>query len=451
MTPKTNTLDESNSFILEIETNLEKTLAKRKEEIERDLQERIQREKEESDRKLSEIEGEIAKERETLKDYRGTISTFETERDSLQDEIKIHLDRSIGYQKDIEQLTALTLEELRQLADLTARLTELRDRTELKVTDIRSRLKEKYGVVTEPLDKRETGDVVVNLEKELSKLKRIQALLETESAAEPEPQTGLGNAVPEDIVEPMPDIVPVTAPFSAPAPPAMSIPEAVEPASAPAAEFKMPEINLFIEEFVKKEGEAAGDAPLDDFPIPKWPEEEKAKKPSAPPVEESSFEAVFEILEKHRKSEPTDYNGEISFFKNGETTILDGETIVRAMSHLVDDGRKLYQKLAVTESPKDQFFLKQDLINHQEILRKIILRGVKLCERENSRLPQYTEDVLSVAFLKEILDKLNLDNWSNKEEFDAFENQTARLKDSFYKKITPPALYLKSIVSELQA
>ncbi len=262
---------------------------------------------------------------------------------------------------------------------------------------------------------------------------------------------GLGNAVPEDIIEPMPDIVPVTAPFADPAPPEMSIPEAVEPVSAPAAEFKMPEINLFIEEFVKKEGEAAGDVPLGDFPIPKWPEEEKTKEPSAPPAEESSFEAVFEILEKHRKSEPTDYNGEISFFKNGETTILDGETIVRAMSHLVDDGRKLYQKLAVTESPKDQFFLKQDLINHQEILRKIILRGVKLCERENSRLPRYTEDVLSVAYLKEVLDKLNLDNWSNKEEFDAFENQTARLKDSFYKKITPPALYLKSIVSELEA
>jgi len=53
--------------------------------------------------------------------------------------------------------------------------------------------------------------------------------------------------------------------------------------------------------------------------------------------------------------------------------------------------------------------------------------------------------------LKEILDKLNLDNWSNEEEFNAFETLTARIKDAFYKRITPPAFYLKSIVQELGA
>jgi len=119
------------------------------------------------------------------------------------------------------------------------------------------------------------------------------------------------------------------------------------------------------------------------------------------------------------------------------------------MSHLVDDARRIYQKLTGTESPKDQFFLKQDLINHQEILRKIILRGVKLCEKEDSRLPRYTDEVVSVRVLKEILDKLNLDNWSNEEEFSAFEGLTLKMKDAFYKRITPPAPYLKSIVKEL--
>jgi len=448
MKTQTNVLDESNSFIQEIESNLEKTLAKRKEEIERDLQERIQKEKEESERRMSEIEGEIARERETLKDYRGTITSFESERDTLQGDIKIHLDKSIGYQKDIEQLTALTLEELRQLSELTARLTSLRDRTELKVTEIRNKLKDKYGVVTEPLDTRESGDVVVNLQQELSKLKQIQAILEEETPrAEPIAPAAAGNVVPRFDPEPAPVVEPAFSFASA----EMTMPEAA--VDMPPAEFKMPEINSFIEEFVKKEEDPAGDAPLPDLSFPKWEGPLPASTPepvSAPaPVEEVNFQAVFETLEKNRKSEPTDYNGEISFFKNGETTILDGETIIRAMSHLVDDGRKIYQKLGTTESPKDQFFLKQDLINHQEILRKIILRGVKLCEKENSRLPGYTEDVLNVKILKEILDKLNLDNWSNEEEFNAFETQTSRLKDAFYKKITPPALYLKSIVQEL--
>jgi len=448
MKKKMSVLDESNTLISEIETNLDKTLAKRREEIEQELQARIQREREESERKLSEIEGEIARERETLKDYRGTITTFESERDTLQDEIKTHLEKSIGYQKDIEQLTALTLEELRLLSDLTARLSMLRERTELKVSEIRARLKDKYGLVTEPLDTKESGDVVVNLQQELSKLKQIQALLETENPpVDPAPPAAVGNAVPEPVLASKPEIEPCPEPEMSFAPPEMSVPEAVSIEPAP-AELKMPEINSFIEEFVRKEGEAHPDVSIGDLPIPKW---EEQKTPPRVSVEEVNFQTVFETLEKNRKSEPTDYNGEISFFRNGETTILDGETIIRAMSHIVDDSRRIYQKLAGTESPKDQFFLKQDLINHQEILRKIILRGVKLCEKENSRLPRYTEDVLSVSLMKEILDKLNLDNWSNEEEFNAFETQTSRIKDAFYKRITPPALYLKSIVQELGA
>ena len=446
MNKKMSVLDESSTLISEIETNLDKTLAKRREEIERELQARIQREREASERKLSEIEGEIARERETLNDYRGTITTFESERDTLQDEIKARLEKSVGYQKDIEQLTALTLEELRLLSDLTARLSTLRERTELKVSEIRTRLKDKYGLVTEPLDTKESGDVVVNLQQELSKLKKIQALLETENPpAEPDSPAAAGNAVLEPLPTFAPEIEPLAGTEMSFAPPEMSVPEAVSVEPAP-GELKMPEINFFIEEFVRKEGEAHADVPIGDLPIPKW---EAQKTPEPVPVEEVNFQTVFETLEKTRKSEPTDYNDEISFFKNGETKILDGETIIRAMSHIVDDSRRIYQKLAGTESPKDQFFLKQDLINHQEILRKIILRGVKLCEKENNRLPRYTEDVLNVALLKEILDKLNLDNWSNEEEFNAFEIRTSRIKDAFYKRITPPAFYLKSIVQEL--
>jgi len=446
MTPTTNVLDESALLIQEIENNLEKSLLKRREEITRELQERIRREQEESERQLTELEGEVARERETLKDYRGAISEFETSRDSLHTDIKDHLDRSLAYQKDIERLTALTLDELRELADLTARLTELRDRTELKVSEIRTRLKDKYGVVTEPLDTRETNDIVVNLEQELFKLKRIKALLESEDESADRPSVLTGNAVPaprpepEELRIPVPDAEP--EPLVTFVPPESSVPESVD-AETPRADFKMPEINQFIEEFVKRESERLGDEP---FGEPVHPKREE-KKPAA---EEFSFQTVFEMLEKNRKSEPTDYNGEISFFQNGDTTILDGETMIRAMNHIVDDSRKLYLKLGHTESPKDQFFLKQDLINHQEILRKIILRGVKLCDRENSRLPRYTEDVLNLGVLKEVLDKLNLDNWSNEEEFRAFEAMTARIKDAFYKKITPPALYLKSIVQELE-
>ena len=464
MTPSANVLDDSALMIQEIENNLEKSLIKRREEIERELQERIRREREESERRLSEIEIEIARERDTLKEYRSTISEFETVRVRLQAEIKDHLDKSIASQKDIERLTAKTLEELRQVEDLTGRLTALRDRTESKVTEIRNKLKEKYGVVTEPLDTHDAGDVVVNLEQELSKLKRIKELLENE--AEPQPIVTAGNAVPAPspaparavdparIAEPvrmpeslrMPEPEPVAPPAISFVPPEMSLPEDAA-FEKPQPEFKMPEFNQFIEDFVRRESANIGGGTQHE-PIAARREEKREEKKAA--AGEVNFQAIFELLEKNRRSESTDYNGEISFFQIGDRAILDGESLIRAISHIVDDSRKLYVKLGNTESPKDQFFLKQDLINHQEILRKTLLRGVKLYERDHCRLPQYTEDILNIGVLKDALDKLNLDNWSNEEEFRAFEAMTTRIKDAFYVKITPPTQYLKSIVEELE-
>ena len=44
----------------------------------------------------------------------------------------------------------------------------------------------------------------------------------------------------------------------------------------------------------------------------------------------------------------------------------------------------------------------------------------------------------------------NMDNWSNQDDFRSFEDYVGRLKDMFYKRITPPAHYLQSIVDELE-
>ena len=166
--------------------------------------------------------------------------------------------------------------------------------------------------------------------------------------------------------------------------------------------------------------------------------------------DEINFQTVFEKLEKFRKSEPTDYNGEISYFQSKDRVILDGESLIRAVSYVQETARKLTQKLAQTESPKDQFFLKQELINNQEILRKIVLRSVRMCEREDSRLPRYTGDIVNAGVLKDILERLNMDNWSNQDDFAAFETMAGKMKDDFNRRITPPAQYLRSIVQELE-
>jgi hypothetical protein len=452
MTPKKDVLDESAVIIREIESGLDKALQRRRDEVERELEEKIRREREEHERQLQKLEEDFARERDALNEYRSAIADFENARDSLQAEIREHLDKSIGYQKDIEQLTAKTLEELRIVAETSSRLAEIRDQAELRVMELRTRLREKYGIVTdEPLPKDE-GEIVVNLEQELSKLKRIKELLETDVSA---PAAGPpAAAVPEVEPEAVPESAPVPEPEPEPEP-SLHVSETGEPEPVPEPErviveeenrssFKMPEINQFIEEFVKREHETA--EPAFSAPEPAKPKADDRKAV----FDDLNFQAVFETLEKYRKSEPTDYNGEISYFQNRDRSVLDGESLIRAIGHILEEARKLYAKIAQTESPKDQFFMKQELINHQEILRKVILRAVKLCERESNTLPRYTEEILNLEVLKDILDKLNMDNWPNDDDFRSFEGLAGRLKDTFYKRITPPARYLKSIVQELE-
>ncbi|MBM3312684.1 MAG: hypothetical protein FJY80_14395 [Candidatus Aminicenantes bacterium] len=437
MTPQKDVFEDSAVIIREIESNLEKALMKRREEIERELEDKIRREREEYERRLRKVEEDFARERDTVQEYRTAVAEFEAARDTLQAEIRNHLDRSMGFQKEIERLTAQTLEELKVVAEKNCRLTEVRDQAQEKVSALRTKLRETYGIVTEEPLTRGDGDIVVNLEQELAKLKRIKELLETEAGAEveelpAEPEPAL--QVPEE-----PELEPEPEPEPAP------IPEPVVVEEQPRSEFPMPEINKFIEEFVKQEREAKAEPEFIAREAAKPREEERKAV-----FDDLNFQAVFETLEKFRKSEATDYEGEISYFVNRDRTILDGESLIRAVGHMLEEARKLYEKLGQTESPKDQFFIKQELINHQEILRKIILRAVKLCEREGHTLPGYTEEILNLGVLKDILEKLNLDNWSNTDDFRSFEGLAGRLKDTFYKRITPPARYLRSIVQELE-
>jgi len=436
VSPKDDLLDESAFIIGEIESNLEKVLKKRKEEVEREFQEKIRREKEESERKKSIIDQEFEKERGTIKEFREAISEFETSRQSLQDQIQDHLERGTRFQRDIEKLAALTLEEFREVGELTVRLAELRQRSEEKVADIRARLKERFGItaeVSEP-ELKEDNEMAAELEQELDKLVKIQELLETGPGSDrvasgplPEPLSE-SLAVPEE-----PDFAASKQSRSGHSEP--------EP---PRAAFKMPEINQFIEDFTKRESGTFAEPPLKEQAIP-------AQEEKRAPVEDLSVQGVFKKLEKYRRFELVDDSIEISFFQNGERIALDGEFIIRIMTRVLDNVKKLsQQKPAQMESTKYQFFLKQELINYQEAMREVILRCLKMCEKESCFLPQYTSEILNVTVLKDILEKLNMDNWNNPDDVRSFESFVGQLKDAFYKKITPPASYLKSLIEEIE-
>ena len=115
----------------------------------------------------------------------------------------------------------------------------------------------------------------------------------------------------------------------------------------------------------------------------------------------------------------------------------------------LDGAKKLYKKLNETESPKEQFFIKQDIIRHQEVLRKLMLSSIKMSDKEFCTLPGYTREILNVEVLKTILEKVSMENWSDEQDFVEFDKYAKSLKDAYYAKITPPARYIQSILDEL--
>lgn len=394
-------LKDSVGAIEEMESKMESLWLKRKEEIETELEARIRSEKEEAAKKIEAIERELEKGRTVLQDYRMVVNEFETERASLQRQIKEHFEKAVGNQAEIEKIAGQTMEELRLVNDLSKKLETLNHSAEEKVNGYRRELEERFGIEAQLPPSREEEELKVDLDHELRKLRKIKELLESEvSSAE------------EIAVKPV-------APKEIEIPPVPPVAEVVEKALA----------------------EEAGESAAEEVPA-----EEKSTQ-----EENGNFKNLFEVLEGYRKIEARNGNGEISFFRKDGRTILDGEYMVASIDESLEEAKRLYLKLSQTESPKEQFFIKQEIINHQEILRKYILRNLKMCEKEGASMPGFTEEILNVDILKEILEKLSIENWSNPADFNSFRSQIETLKDAYYARITPPAHYLRSLIKELGA
>ena len=157
---------------------------------------------------------------------------------------------------------------------------------------------------------------------------------------------------------------------------------------------------------------------------------------------------ALEILEKYKKTEPEE-EAEVIYYENDDKKILDSECIVSAVLNRLEEAEKLYKKLAKTESPIDQFFVKQEVIRSQEALRGVILAGTRMLEKESCILPEYTIGVINADVLKEILEKLSMQNWSKKTDFGLFNEYAAKLKKDFYARISVLVNYLKSLIDEL--
>ncbi len=405
-------LKEPQQVIQEIEGQLDKLLQRKIDDIEHDLAARISQEQAAARRRKDDVEREFTKEREALEDYRASVREAEAERETLLRSARLHFEKVVHLQSQIEGLARATVDEIKHVTEIQKKVEELRSRTSERAAFLKTDLRERFGIVTEPLieDEKPLG---IDLDQELEKLRKIKELLAVESAA-----AGLGPTVaaaPAAVVE---------RPLDLP-----EVPEGIQ----------IPEIQDLVAETAPPAETAAV------VPAP-----EPAAEAAARTEGDESEQDVNEAVEACRRSEPANGNGEIHYFQKDDTILIDGESLFAAIDKTMNEARRLSEKLAQTESPKDQFFIKQELINWQEGLRALFLRVIKMTEKKLWRLPEVTGEVLNLSALRILLERLSMENWSNPEEFASFLAAATELKKAWLARLSPREAYLRALKKELE-
>jgi uncharacterized membrane-anchored protein YhcB (DUF1043 family) len=416
-----NIFRDSSHVIQEVEEQLERILQKKFRDVDSDLLERINREKEAARQRKEEIEREFEKEKTALGEYRGMVRDFEEQRAGLLNEARDRFQKVLKFQAEIEGLAKSTVDEIRRVNDIQERLEALRSQTAERAAFLKSDLRERFGIVAEVMQEEPQETLSVDLDEELEKLRKIKDLLAIESAA-----ASLGRLGGRPADEP--DLAALDA--AAAAKPGPEIPGIPELVSGPVPEEPAP---------------AAAE------PAPQAPSETGAAPEPPPPAgSELGEEELAAELETCRRTEPANGSGEIHYFQKRDVIVADPEKLLAAVDRTLEEGQRLSVRLGLTESPKDQFFIKQELINWQEGLRALFLRVVKMCEKNAWRLPRYTEDVISAPILRRLLERLSMENWSNLDEFASFAVSVDEIRKAFQARLEPRLPYLRSLKRELE-
>jgi hypothetical protein len=182
-------------YIEEIEHQLDDVIHKKKEDIEKNLEIRIQKEKSEAQQKIEQIEKEFGGKKEALVNYRTSFSEYENNKTNIQSQRTRHLEKAIELVKELEKLTAQSLEELKKVSELDQKLQELTQTAKEKAETFKKDLEEGFEIEFERPEHEELEETKgpeeikepevikdqeeIDLAKEREKLKQIVELLRT--------------------------------------------------------------------------------------------------------------------------------------------------------------------------------------------------------------------------------------------------------------------------------
>lgn len=412
-----NIFRDSSQVIQEVEHQLERILQKKFSDVDSDLVERINREKEAARKRKEEIEHEFEKEKVALNEYRIMVRDFEEQRAGLLNEARERFQKVLKFQAEIENLAKSTVDEIKRVNEIQEKLEILRSKTSERAAFLKNDLRERFGIVAEVMEE-EPKLLGLDLDEELEKLRKIKELLAIESAAASLGRMGGEPARQEDL--------------------------AVMDAAVVKAGVDIPKIQDLIA------GPASADRP--DAPAEKAPHPaaEAVPEPEPEASEAMTEEEAVAYLEAYRRTESADGSGEVHYFQKDKIIIADPEKILAAADRTLEEGQRLSLKLGLTESPKDQFFIKQELINWQEGLRALFLRVVKMCEKSSWALPRYTQEIINSQVLRRLLERLSMENWSNLEEFASFSATVAVIRKAFQARVEPRLAYLLALKKEIE-
>jgi hypothetical protein len=181
--------------------------------------------------------------------------------------------------------------------------------------------------------------------------------------------------------------------------------------------------------------------------LPDEPQPEVAPAAAAP---NTAHDSAMESLSRYRRTEPVNNGIELGFFATEADAVLDAESFMAAVGKIIENAGQLHAQLGKTGSVKDLFLLKQEILNQQEVLRKVFFRVVRFCEKENGKLPETFAEVISSQGMKDIIERLTMANWSDPSDFQPFLNELKALKRAFEVRMVASGNYAKALLDQVE-
>jgi DNA-binding protein H-NS len=439
---------EQAAFLDDIEKRVSEIFTAQKSEVEQSLIEKINREKEEAQKRIAAVNQEFAQIRGYLEEHKTVMAELQETEDHIRGDIRGHFERAVNYQKMMENAAGLAGDELERIGGLNKELERIRTRAEEGYANLKKHLSGYAGIIASIPAPAGKAEDVVNWTEELDKLRKVRDLLATLRRSEPSlAPAAAATASSEGQDEPTAPAAPEAEELAV----SLGLIDVEDDSVKDDVEFAegtpAPEL---IQEAAYSCYEAVPEAAAAVEPVASAePEPVPAPEPETAAASADS-QAILNALARYRRTEPVNNGIELGFFASEAAAVLDAESFMTTVGKVVDNANNLHGQLGQAASVKDLFLLKQEILNQQEVLRKVFFRVVRFCDKENGRLPEVLSEVISAQGMKDVIERLTMANWSDPSDFKPFLNELRSMKRAFEVRAASSASYLQSILDQVE-